>query len=132
LVRRNGDLVPATWEEAAAFIAQRLGGLAGKDIGIAIRADSTLEEGVGAKALAQQLTTGQLDHVPRPPGSVIPRDGAVRATLTDLATADAILVVGDVTEEAGIVDLRIKDALKGVAPPELLAHGGPIADLHRK
>ena len=32
-------------------------------------------------------------------------------------------VLGDVTEDAGIVDLRIKDALKGVAPPELMAHG---------
>ena len=132
LVRRGGDLVPATWEEAATFIVQRLGGLAGKDIGIAIRADSTIEEGVGAKALAQQLSTGQLDHAPRPAGSVIPRTGAARATLTDLATADAILVVGDVTEEAGIVDLRIKDALKGVTPPELMAHGVPIADLRLK
>src|SRR5690606_2036898 len=31
-----------------------------------------------------------------------------------------------------IVDLRIKDALKGVAPPELMAHGVPIADLRLK
>jgi len=132
LVRRGGDLVPATWEAATALIAQRLSGMAGKDIGIAIRADSTIEEGVGAKALAEQLGTGQLDHAPRPAASVIPRDGAARATLTDLATADAILVLGDVTEEAGIVDLRIKDALKGVTPPDLLPHGVPIADLRLK
>src|SRR5690606_34328842 len=57
LVRRGGELVPATWEEASAFIGQRLAGLAGKDIGIAIRADSTLEEGVAAQALAEQLNT---------------------------------------------------------------------------
>src|SRR5690606_28003839 len=132
LVRRGGELVPATWEEASACIGQRLAGLAGKAIGIAIRADSTLEEGVGAQALAEQLNTGQLDHAPRPAASVIPRDGAARATLTDLATADAIFVVGDVTEEAGILDLRIKDALKGVTPPELLPHGVPIADLRLK
>jgi NADH-quinone oxidoreductase subunit G len=30
------------------------------------------------------------------------------------------------------VDLRIKDALKGVAPPEPMAHGVPIADLRLK
>src|SRR5690606_1955287 len=132
LVRRGGELVPATWEEASACIGQRLAGLAGKAIGIAIRADSTLEEGVAAQALAEQLNTGQLDHAPRPAASVIPRDGAARATLTDLATADAIFVLGDVTEEAGILDLRIKDALRGVTPPELLPHGVPIADLRLK
>ena len=132
LIRRGGELVASTWEEASAFVAQRLSGLSGKDVGIAIRADSTLEEGVGALALAEKLGTGQLDHVPRPAASVVATNGVQRATLTDLATADAILVLGDVTEEAGIVDLRIKDALKGVTPPELLPHGVPIADLRLK
>src|SRR5690606_38422585 len=79
----------------------------------------------------EHLGTGQVDHAPRHEASVVaPAD--VRATLTDLATADAIFVAGDVTEEAGIVDLRIKDALKGVTPPELLPHGVPIADLRLK
>src|SRR5690606_41913613 len=128
-VGAGGALVPAAWAEASAVIGQRRAGLAGKDIGIAIRADPTLGGGVAAQALAEQLNTGQLDHAPRPAAAVIPRDGAARATLTDLATADAIFVLGDVTEEAGIVDLRIKDALKGVTPPELLPHGVPIADL---
>src|SRR5690606_1868585 len=54
------------------------------------------------------------------------------ATLTDLASADAIFVLGDVSEDAGIVDLRIKDALKGVPPVTLMAHGVPIADLRLK
>ncbi len=130
LVRRGGELTASTWSEAAAFIAERLGSLSGKDVGVVIRADSTLEEGVGAQALAEQLGTGQLDHAPRPAGSVLPTRPA--ATFTDLATADAIFVLGDVTEEAGIVDLRIKDALKGVPPVELMAHGVPIADLRLK
>ncbi len=130
LVRRQGELQPATWDEAAAFIAERLKGLSGKDVGVVIRADATLEEGVAAMALAEELGTGQLDHFPRPGASVISQRDP--ATLTDLATADAILVVGDVTEEAGILDLRIKDALKGVTPPTLMAHGVPIADLRLK
>ncbi len=129
LVRRQGKLEPATWDEATAFIAERLKGLSGKDVGIAIRADATLEEGVAAMSLAEELGTGQLDHAPRPAASLI---GNQTATLTDLATADAILVVGDVTEEAGILDLRIKDALKGVTPPTLMPHGVPIADLRLK
>lgn len=130
MVRRGGTLQAATWDEAAAFIAERLGTMGGKDVGIAIRADATLEEGVAALSLAEHLGTGQVDHAPRPAGSVLPSHAA--ATLADLATADAILVLGDVTEEAGIVDLRIKDALKGVTPPALLPHGVPIADLRLK
>ncbi len=130
MIRKNGELQAVTWEEAAAAIRDRLAGLSGKDIGIALRADATLEEGVAAKALAEALGTGQLDHAPRPAASVIPQQNP--ATLTDLATADAIFVVGDVTEEVPIVDLRIKDALKGVTPPEMMAHGVPIADLRLK
>ncbi len=130
MIRRDGELVAVTWEDAAAAIRDRLSGLSGKDIGIALRADATLEEGIAAKALAEALGTGQLDHAPRPAASVIPQQNP--ATLTDLATADAILVVGDVTEEVPIADLRIKDALKGVTPPELMAHGVPIADLRLK
>jgi len=130
LVRRDGELVPVSWEEAAQVVAAGLSKVDPKAIGVAIRADATLEEGVAATALARQLGTGRLDHAPRPPASVIP-DGAA-ATMSDVATSDALFVVGDPTEEAGIVDLRIKDALKGVAPPELMAHGVPIADLRLK
>jgi len=130
LIRRDGALTPVTWEEAAAFIRDRLSGLSGKDIGIALRADATLEEGIAARALADALGTGQLDHAPRPAASVIPQQSP--ATLTDLATADAIFVVGDVTEEVPIADLRIKDALKGVTPPAMMQHGVPIADLRLK
>ncbi len=129
LVRKDGELQPVTWPEAAAYIAERLKGMSGKDVGVVIRADSTLEEGVAAQALAEKLGTGQVDHAPRPAASVVPTRPA---TLTDLATSDAIFVLGDVTEEAGILDLRIKDAMKGVTPPELLPHGVPIADLRLK
>ena len=130
LIRRGGELVASDWDEASAFIAEKLGNLSGKDVGIALRADSTLEEAIGAQALAEHLGTGQVDHAPRPAASVI--TAGAPATLSDLATADAIFVLGDVTEDAGIVDLRIKDALKGVTPPELMAHGVPIADLRLK
>ena len=130
LIRRDGELVPGTWDEAVAFIAEHLQGLAGEEIGVALRADATLEEGIGARELAEHLGTGQVDHWPRPAASVIP--AGKRATINDLATAQAILVVGDVTEEVPVLDLRIKDALKGVELPDLLPHGVPIADLRLK
>ncbi len=128
LVRKEGKLEPATWEEAAGFIKERLEALSGKAVGVAVRGDATLEEGVAVKALAEHLG-GQSEHFPRPAASVIAENPA---TFTDVATSDAIFVVGDPTEEVPTLDLRIKDALKGVAPPELLAHGVPIADLRLK
>ena len=128
LLRKNGKLEPVTWEEASAFIVEKLKGL-GEGVGVVLRADATLEEGVAAKSLAEHLETGGLDHYPRAAASVIPQNPA---TFTELATADAIFVVGDVTEEVPTVDLRIKDALKGIAPPELMPHGVPIADLRLK
>jgi NADH-quinone oxidoreductase subunit G len=129
LLRKGDELVEVAWEEAARFVAERLAGLSGKDVGIAIRADATLEEGVAARSLADHLGTGQVDHAPRYAASVVEHAGA---GLQDVAVADAIFVVGDVTEEVPAVDLRIKDALKGVTPPELLPHGVPIADLRLK
>ncbi len=129
LLRSGDGFTEVSWDEAAAFIAERLAGLSGKDVGIAIRADATLEEGVAARALAEHVGTGQVDHAPRFGPSLVPAHGG---TLQDLATADAILVLGDVTEEMPALDLRIKDALKGVPPPALLPHGVPIADLRLK
>ena len=127
LLRKNGRLEPVTWEEASAFIVDKMKDL-GKNIGVVLRADATLEEGVAAKALAEHVK-GSIDHYPRSAASVVPQNPA---TFTDLATAAAIFVVGDPTEEVPTVDLRVKDALKGVAPPELMAHGVPIADLRLK
>jgi NADH-quinone oxidoreductase subunit G len=129
LLRRGERLEEVSWQEAAAFIAERLERFSGKDVGIAIRGDATLEEGVAARALAEHIGTGQVDHAPRYGPSLV---SLHPATLLDLATADAILVLGDVTEEVPAVDLRIKDALKGIAPPPLLPHGVPIADLRLK
>ena len=128
LLRKDGKLEPTTWDEACAYIAEQLQD-GGSETSIVLRADSTLEEGFGAKALAEHLGSSRLDHYPRFDAPVIPSNGA---TLEELATADAIFVIGDATEEVPIVDLRIKDALKGVTPPELMEHGIPIADLRLK
>ena len=130
LVRSNGRLVETDWPDAMGYLAARLAELNGREVGIAIRADATLEEGMAARALADDIGSGQLDHAPRPAGGAIAAGGHAR--LEELAVAGAILVVGDVTEEVPIVDLRIKDALRGVTPPKLFAHGAPIADLRLK
>ena len=127
LIRKGDKLVPSTWAEATACIKEKLAGFSGNEIGIVIRADATLEEGIAARSLAKHFGTEQLEHYPRPATSVIPQ--GKQATYTDVATSDAIFVIADLTEELPILDLRIKDALKGVSPPELMSHGVPIADL---
>jgi NADH-quinone oxidoreductase subunit G len=126
LIRKDGKLEPTTWEEASALIVSKMS----KDTGIVLRADATLEEGFAAKSLAEYLKTGLLDHFPHYAASVIPQGAA--ATLEDVATSDCIFVIADVTEEVPAIDLRIKDALKGMPIPELLPHGVPIADLRLK
>lgn len=130
MLRRDGILEEVTWAEAMEYVNLRLRGFARGEVGVMIHAASTLEEGVGASELAAFLKTPHLDHQPRPAASVIP--AGPRATYTDLATADAILVLGDASEEVPIIDLRIRDALKGVPPAALMEHGVPIADLRLK
>ncbi len=127
LIKKDGTFQEVSWEEASAFIAEKLS--ATKRVGIAIRADATLEEAVGAAALAGHVN-GSYDYYPKTPAAVTP--SATQATLDDVATSNALFVLADVTEEVPIVDLRIKDALKGVTPPEPMAHGIPIADLRLK
>ncbi len=130
LIRRGDKLIPATWAEASAYIKENLAGFSSSEIGIVIRADTTLEEAIAARTLAQHLGIEQLEHYPRPPTSVIPQ--GQQATYNDIATSDAIFVIADLTEELPILDLRIKDALKGVSPPEIMPHGVPIADMRLK
>ncbi|MGL4609314.1 MAG: NADH-quinone oxidoreductase subunit NuoG [Trueperaceae bacterium] len=124
LIRKDGKLEAATWEEAAAFVVSKMS----KDTGIVLRADATLEEGFAAKSLAE-FYKANVDHFPRYAASVIPQNPA---TIEDVATSDALFVIADVTEEIPALDLRIKDALKGTPIPELMPHGVPIADLRLK
>jgi len=129
-IRRGDAWVEVSWRQAMDELVARLSKLNGGHVGIALRADATLEEGVAARVLAEHLGSGRLDHAPRPAGGVIASSGS--ATITELATAEAIFVAGDISEEAPILDLRIKDALRGVKPPALFEHGAPIADLRLK
>ncbi|MDA0700694.1 MAG: 2Fe-2S iron-sulfur cluster-binding protein, partial [bacterium] len=78
LLRHNGALVETDWADAMEFIARRLAEQNPKDVGVAIRADASLEEGVAARTLADHIGTGQLDHAPRPAGGVIAAGGQAR------------------------------------------------------
>lgn len=122
----EGELVEATWDQAIEAINKGLAGSHMSDLGLYLNADSTLEEGAAVEALAEVTETPHVDHWPRYQSEI----SAPAATLTDVATADAVLVVGaDLGEEAPQVELRILEMLRGgILPPEF-SHGTAIADL---
>ncbi|MDO4245164.1 MAG: NADH-quinone oxidoreductase subunit NuoG [Deinococcus sp.] len=126
LIREEGKLRGADWDEAIAAIRQGLSGVNPAELGLFIASDSTLEEGVAAESLAAQIGTPHVDHWPRYEAQLT----APSATLTDVAQADAVVVIGaDLGEEAPIVELRILEALRGGILPTEFAHGTAIADL---
>ncbi len=131
MVRRNGKLEPATFDEAVAAIKSKLSGVSGANMGLYASADITLEEGVALERFAKSLNTINLDHFPRYNAAL---GNAPRASFTDLAKADAIVVIGaDLYEESGTAFLRIEESLKGVITSDLTYnHGVPLADLRLK
>ena len=125
LIREDGKLREATWDEAIAAMKAGFEGMNPADLGLYLSADSTLEEGAALEALAEQVGAKSVDHWPRYAVSV-----PSSATLTDVAQADAIVVLGaDLGEEAPIVELRILEALRGGILPNEFTHGTAIADL---
>ena len=126
LVRRDGELVEASWDDAVAAIQAGLQGVTPQDIGLYTSGDATLEEGIALEAIAALLGTSSVDYFPRYPISV----DLPLPTLTDVATSDGVVVVGaDLGEEAPIVELRVLEMLRGGLIPPEYTHGTAIADL---
>ncbi len=127
LVRNaDGVLAPATWDAAIGAIRAGLSGLDSADLALYINADSTLEEGIAAAAFATLSGAESVDFSPRYPVSF----GTQPPTLTEVAQADAVIVIGaDLEQEAPVVELRIQEMLRGGLIPAELAHGTAIADL---
>ncbi len=129
LVRKNGKLEPATFDEAVEVIAKA--NLEPSKLGLYTSADITLEEGVALESFAKTIATINVDHFPRYNSAL---GGVSRASFTDLAKADAIIVIGaDLYEESGTAYLRIEESLKGVITSDTqFNHGAPLADLRLK
>lgn len=125
MIRVDGQLQPATWDDAINAMKQGLGTVNPADIALFINADSTLEEGAALESLADAMNARSVDHWPRYAATI-----KSTATMTDVATADGIVVVGaDLGEEAPVVELRILEALRGGLIPAEFDHGTAIADL---
>jgi formate dehydrogenase alpha subunit len=125
LVRRGGELAPATWDEALDLVAGRLAALRdehGPDAlaGFASARCTNEENYLFQKLFRAVVGTNNVDHCARLcHASTVTGlrqslgSGAMTNTLADLAEAEAILVVGSNTTEAHpIAALQIKKALR--------------------
>ncbi len=131
MVRKNGKLEPSTFDEAVEAIRAKIGGVDPKTMGLYTGADITLEEGIALERFAETLDTINVDHFPRYNAAL---GSVTRASFTDLAKADAIIVIGaDLYEESGTAFLRIEESLKGVITTDTMYnHGTALADLRLK
>ena len=123
LVRRNGQLVPSSWEDALAEVARRLSEVrkaSGADsIGFIGSNRTTNEENylLGRVARAS-IGTNNIDHHRTADyASLIAGLGtqaaAACATMTQLYEADAVLLVGhDPTEQSPLVAWQIRSAIR--------------------
>ncbi|MER3554253.1 MAG: NADH-quinone oxidoreductase [Meiothermus sp.] len=129
LIRRDGRLVEATWEEAQAAIKSGLAGIPQTRIGVYLPGTATLEEGLAAVELTQTLGTPHRDFQNRTefPATVFPA-----ASFDDLLDAQFALVLGDPSEETPTVHLRLSEFSRNLKPAGKLNHGTPIADLNIK
>lgn len=135
LIRREGELQPATWDEALELVARRLAEITAKQGPEAIAGLGSARATNEANYLFQRFLrtvthTNNVDH----PGR-IPNGAAPAAPLPHLEGRDAILLLGcDPSNEAPLVELGIKQAVLRhgarvvIANPwqiELGRYGGP-------
>ena len=126
LVRRNGQLEPASWDEALDTIADRLRPHrdSGRGFGLIAAADSTNEEMYLAQKFARAgMRTNNIDHA----GNTQPELAsgledvlgypAASNSLWDLAQADCILVFNsNLTESHNVAGVPIKQAARAGTP----------------
>lgn len=125
LIRRNGELTPATWEEALEHVAQRLDAIRaehGADaIGVLSSAKCTNEENYLLQKFARAVIgTNNVDHCARlchaSTVAGLARafgSGAMTNSIADLEQADVILVIGSNTTECHpVIGSAIKRAVQ--------------------
>ncbi len=113
LVRQGGELVPATWDEALAAVARGLKGTlekAGPHAVSALGSPRLTNEAAYLLSKFMRAAIGT-NNVDNRMGASIP--APAQATLAELRRAKVILLfLGDPAQEAPIVELWVKDALR--------------------
>ncbi|HUE75798.1 MAG TPA: NADH-quinone oxidoreductase subunit NuoG [Chloroflexota bacterium] len=136
LVRREGELQPASWQEALEAIRDGFGGVAQKEganaVGGIISPTSTNEEiYLFQKLFRGIIGTNNVDHSYDPaPATVLDFD-AVSGSIVGLERADVIVLVGaNPTVDQPVLSLRIRKAISLGA--RLIVIGSERIDLARE
>jgi NADH-quinone oxidoreductase subunit G len=113
MIRKDGELVETTWEEAISFVAQHLE-KAGSDVGALVAPLTSSEEGYLLGKIVRALGCDNIDHRLR---TLDFSDGVAGPTfempLADIEKANAIVIVGSNTRhEQPLLSHRIRKAWK--------------------
>ena len=113
MIRKDGELVETTWEEAIAFVANGLN-KTGSDVGALVAPLTSSEEGYLLAKIVRALGSDSIDHRLR---TLDFSDGAAGATfempLAEIEKANAILLVGSNTRhEQPLLSHRVRQAWK--------------------
>nr|WP_199038618.1 NADH-quinone oxidoreductase subunit NuoG [Dyella sp. ASV24] len=113
-VKRNGQWVTTTWDDALGVAAESLKAVPGSELGVLVHAAATNEEGDLLVRLARGLGSAHIDHRVR---QLDFADNAVATTFaTPVAELDkvkaALLVGSDLRHELPLVNHRIHQAVK--------------------
>ncbi len=122
LIRRDGKLVPVTWEEALTFAGQKLAAIrdehGGASVGVIGSNRTTNEENYLLQKFARvALGTNNVDHVrtadfPAFAAALAGKPGAT-ASVREVLTAPAILVIGnDPTEQHPLLAYQIRNNVR--------------------
>lgn len=119
LVRKGGELVPASWEEALALVAEKLPQYKGNNFALISSAKCTNEENYLAQKFGRLvMETNNIDHCARLcHASTVAAlgaafgSGAMTNSIEEIRDAGCILVIGsNTTEEHPVIALKIKEA----------------------
>ncbi len=115
LVRRDGELVPSTWEEALEVVVRRLRAAAPARVAMLGGSRLTNEDAyVAARFFRSVVGTSHLDHRldVRPDSASLHVPWGMAASIAEIGDADLIVLIGcDITEEYPIIWLRMKRAI---------------------
>ena len=114
MIRKGGELVEATWDEAIAFVADGLAKHAGNELGALVAPLASNEEGWLLARIVRGLNSDSIDHRLR---TIDFADGAPAAAfempLAQIQKAKTILLVGsNPRHEAPLLSHRIREAWK--------------------
>jgi NADH-quinone oxidoreductase subunit G len=115
LIRRDGGLAPASWEEALDLVARRLAAARPGRTALLAGARLTNEDAyVAARVFRTVVRTPHLDcRLDARPGSPsLDVPWGLQVPIADLAAADVVVLLGcDLTEEYPVLWLRLKQAV---------------------